>query len=345
MSSVHAHPGSQMTGSMRHYFEFMVNTFSMLLTMGFSNLKIINFGGGLPINYFGDLPGDLIEQYFLQMADCLNNLNFPVDIMVEAGRAITAHSSLVLVEPIDYLRLIPQPRPISYSPKSIEQIKSEWASLSKTNVTKFSLIQRIEWETHVSSVKNSLRKHFFALDNFHEYLSDPIIQSLTTPDFLVIGNFSVFNSACDHVLVNQYFPVISISHLNTQPDTMARLVDITCDSDGELSNYYVRSHPQPLSTKDGYPLTSPHPFVINGVPIHLPVMGNYFAVLLLGAYQDIIEFDHNLIGDLPDVELSIKKTHWEVSITSQGEPIQDILKEVGYSLHDKRTPYLNGSSS
>jgi len=47
-------------------------------------------------------------------------------------------------------------------------------------------------------------------------------------------NFSVFQSLPDHWALDQLFPVIPIHRLNESPTRRATLVDITCDSDGEV---------------------------------------------------------------------------------------------------------------
>ena len=88
------------------------------------------------------------------------------------------------------------------------------------------------------------------------------------PDFITTGNFSVFNSACDHVLIKQYFPMIPVENLHVQPDTVVRLVDITCDSDGEISIFTpTYSEEKKLFTKDFYQLTADSRVEIRGFPV------------------------------------------------------------------------------
>ena len=52
-----------------------------------------------------------------------------------------------------------------------------------------------------------------------------------------ICNFSVFQSLPDHWALDQLFPVLPIHRLNEFPSRKATLVDITCDSDGEVEKF------------------------------------------------------------------------------------------------------------
>jgi arginine decarboxylase-like protein len=73
------------------------------------------------------------------------------------------------------------------------------------------------------------------------------------------------------------------------------------------------------------------------------VQESYFVIALTGAYQDVIEMDHNLLGDLPDVKILLTDDDkWRITWTTGAEPIEKILEHVGYSgMHDHEDPYMS----
>jgi arginine decarboxylase len=103
-------------------------------------------------------------------------------------------------------------------------------------------------------------------------------------------NFSVFQSLLDHWALGQLFPIMPISRLNERPTREATLVDITCDSDGQINKFIdlrdVRDT-LPLHQLDG---KNP------GEPYHL-------GFFLMGAYQDIMGDLHNLFGRVNEVHV------------------------------------------
>ncbi len=355
---IHAHPGSQVTDldGLKDYAQFMRDVYFDLRRQGFLNLNIINFGGGLPIDYKGRLPVNFFDLYFHTILgtvlDGIEEKNHP-NIMVEAGRAISALSSIVIVhileteepnvpkKPLPFeelLKLLDLEHPSEV--KTPSSILSIWSCLKKKE-PKFSTITDLNWrETHILQLKRQLRSRFLHSDGFSDWLEEA--EEILMPDVKVLGNFSVFNSACDHVLVSQYFPVIPINHLLHQPETLVRLVDITCDSDGELSNFITAPSPPNLWTLDGYPLCTENEIFFNGIPVPKVdrLAGSYLAIPLVGAYQDIIEFDHNLLGDLPDVLVVEEKGELKTKILTKAESIENLVHQVGYVLNLEDDPYV-----
>ena len=97
-----------------------------------------------------------------------------------------------------------------------------------------------EREMIVGILERATREKLVSM-GIQSFTSDKQIRSFWHPEHIVIGNFSVFNSIADHVLVQQHFPVVPISNLHVHPETTVRLVDITCDSDGEISHFYLQN--------------------------------------------------------------------------------------------------------
>ena len=51
------------------------------------------------------------------------------------------------------------------------------------------------------------------------------------------GNFSIFQSLPDSWAIDQLFPIMPIQRLAEEPGRRAALVDITCDSDGQINKF------------------------------------------------------------------------------------------------------------
>jgi arginine decarboxylase-like protein len=73
------------------------------------------------------------------------------------------------------------------------------------------------------------------------------------------------------------------------------------------------------------------------------IQDSYFVLALAGAYQDVIEMDHNLLGDLPDVELRLDENdNWVLTWLAGAESMEDILEDVGYrDLDIDEDPYMS----
>jgi len=52
-----------------------------------------------------------------------------------------------------------------------------------------------------------------------------------------IGNFSVFQSVPDFWAIKQLFPIVPVGRNNEKPTIYGTIVDITCDSDGEIDKF------------------------------------------------------------------------------------------------------------
>jgi arginine decarboxylase len=102
-----------------------------------------------------------------------------------------------------------------------------------------------------------------------------------------ICNFSVFQSLPDHWALDQLFPVVPVHRLHERPTRRAKLVDITCDSDGTVDKF--------IDLKD----------IKEALEVHALKPGEpyYLAFVLVGAYQDTMGDMHNLFGRVHEAEV------------------------------------------
>ncbi|MDD3387020.1 MAG: arginine decarboxylase, partial [Prevotella sp.] len=99
------------------------------------------------------------------------------------------------------------------------------------------------------------------------------------------------------------------------PTRKATLQDITCDSDGKISNFVSSSHithVPPLHT-----LRKNEPY--------------YLGVFLVGAYQEILGDMHNLFGDTNAAHISVKDGHYHIDQIFDGETVEEVLEYVQYN--------------
>ncbi|MHA1125943.1 MAG: hypothetical protein ACTSO7_18745 [Candidatus Heimdallarchaeota archaeon] len=360
LTTLHAHPGSQLTilDDFVEYASFMAKIYRLLYEKGMDNLKAIDFGGGMPIDYDNRLDEKFMEKYARIFVEVLSKelaKHQPI-IMTESGRAITALSTIIIVKTIDKYTVFPDGyfdkeimKSISKESdpfkdaKSASEVLKKWMAWEKRKRPFKNLQEFNDYEYITKQLKAFLREKFYSFEDFTKHLDDPLTTALLKPEYTIQGNFSVFNSICDLVLVKQYFPTIPINNLHIQPETIVRLLDITCDSDGEVAIYNAPISTKKLSTKDHFLLTYETPYSLGGFPVGImdEFRDSYFVVPLTGAYQDIIEFDHNLLGDIPDILISFDGKEWHTALVNGAQTISSILADVGYIIEIKDDPYFD----
>ncbi|MHA1962956.1 MAG: hypothetical protein ACW97G_00100 [Candidatus Thorarchaeota archaeon] len=370
VQSILAHPGSQITDieAFEKLGRLLTKLYAELRDMGLSNLENIDFGGGLAIDYTSSHAADFMYRYaYLLVSGVKAQLSEmsgkhpPPNIMIESGRGVTALSTMVIVEALEVRSIFPPVGEGHVSEiaeddenKTLEkirnastlgEIKEIWNIFHKKygslNLSGMKFI--FEQEMVTGNLEDAVRSRLVEL-NLKSYEIEGLVRTFWRPEHIVIGNFSIFNSIADHVLVKQHFPVIPVQDLHVKPQTTIRLADITCDSDGEITQFYRPHTDEVWFTKDNRLLTTPEGKMGEGIPVGSleNVPGSCFVLALTGAYQDAIEMDHNLLGDLPDVELYLQDDgKWSLSWVTGAESIEDLLKDVGYAdINVDEDPYM-----
>ncbi len=368
VSTILGHVGSQITAieDFHGFSKFMTKVFYELKDEGLDRLHRIDFGGGLPIDYTSSHEENLMELYaqsiiggIMEAMKELDERRMPPDVMIESGRGITALYSMVVIKALEVRSVFPPSNGLS---DELEAEKKNWTTkmsqstsftelvdvwnefLSNLSSTTDSLDSLREKEQYIGEMRAEMRRNLARVGS-KSLRSDRIIEDIWHPDYIVIGNFSVFNAAGDYVLVQQHFPIIPIRDLHVRPETTIRLADITCDSDGEISQFHRKDVGEVWFTRDYRPVAMPDQEMGTGIPVGYlkNVQGSYFVITLTGAYQDVIEMNHNLLGDLPDVELILTPEHdWKVTWVSGAQAMDDILEDMGYfgiDIHED--PYMS----
>lgn len=136
-----------------------------------------------------------------------------------------------------------------------------------------------------------------------------------------LTNFSVFRSVPDHWALDQLFPIVPIHHLNKAPTEYATLCDITCDSDGVIDKF-VDLHD-----------------VKQVLELHSLIPGEtyYLALMLVGAYQEVMGNNHNLFGTPHEAHIHIDDEGYLIKKVIRGTTVGEATLGARYErslLHD-----------
>ena len=129
-----------------------------------------------------------------------------------------------------------------------------------------------------------------------------------------LANFSVFRSMPDNWALEQLFPIVPIHRLNKKPTEYATLCDITCDSDG-IVDKFVDLH-DVKHVLELHKLIKDEPY--------------YLAMMLVGAYQEVMGNNHNLFGVPHEAHIHIGEDGYIIKKVIQGATLGDALSAVRF---------------
>lgn len=344
---IHFHIGSQITKirriqtALREASQFYIQ----LHKMGY-NVDFVDCGGGLGVDYDGTRSpnSESSVNYSIQeyVNDCIytfveaanrNGMQHP-NIITESGRSLSAHHSVLVIDVLETASLPEMdeefepnenshplvkdlydiwdnlnPRTMLEDWHDAEQIREEALDLFSHGIVDLQTraeIERMYWSVcrEINSLAKSLKHTPEELKNLDKILADKYF-----------CNFSLFQSLPDAWAVDQLFPIVPLQRLNERPTRSATLQDITCDSDGKITNFVTNrniSHILPVHT-----LRKNEPY--------------YLGVFLVGAYQEILGDMHNLFGDTNAAHITVKDGHYHIDQIFDGETVEEVLNYVQYN--------------
>lgn len=343
---IHFHIGSQISeiNSLKRALNEAGNIYAELRKMGAINLKSINLGGGLAVEYsqfkglnnrnytLNEYANDVV--FVLQGISKQKNEPEP-DIFIESGRYIAA-SHAVLVAPV--LELFSQ----EYTESKLlmkeknPPLVSELYDLYQTIKTNTAIEYLHDAMSHLDSIltlfdlgyvdlqdrSNSeilvhliVKKAIFLLGS-SEYSDLLRIQNEIQERYLV--NFSIFQSLPDFWGIKQNFPIMPIHKLDERPTLSASIWDITCDSDGEIS---FDANNNPLFLHD----------------VDIEKEPYFLGFFLVGAYQEVLGMKHNLFTHPTELTVEISNNgECEIVNILESQNILDILDDLDYDIVDIR---------
>src|SRR5678815_4287874 len=350
---LHFHIGSQIPDILiiKRAVQEAARFYAKLYKMGFE-IQYIDVGGGLGVDYDGSRSAfDSSTNYTLQeytndivyyIGDVCNAEKVPhPDIVSESGRAIVAHHSVLIVEVFGAIEKIRQGVELQYGEnehplvRELFDIKKNIAKLNKLEAFHDAL-ERKEDAHNMFTLGLIDLPDKAKIENLYWEISRDVVQSFSGQAYVpeeirkledslgdqYLCNFSVFQSLLDHWALGQLFPIMPVSRLNERPTRETTLVDITCDSDGQINKFIDLR-----DVRDTLPL---HKLNFNGDGKQDPY---YLGFFLMGAYQDIMGDLHNLFGRVNEVHVFLdpdEPAGYYVEEIIEGTTIVQALDSVQY---------------
>ena len=350
---LHFHIGSQVPDilTVKKAVQEASRFYAKLYKMGFQ-IQYVDVGGGLGVDYDGSRSAfDSSTNYSLQeytndvvyyIADVCNAEKVPhPEIISESGRAIVAHHSVLIVEVFGSIEKTRPGLAFTYGDsehplvKELCDIKKNIAKLNKLEAyhdalerkedahNMFTLgVMELPDKARIENLYWEISQEVVASFKGQAYIPEEILKLEDSLADQYLCNFSVFQSLLDHWTLGQLFPIMPVSRLNERPTRDATLVDITCDSDGQINKF--------IDLRDVRDTLALHPLNTNGEGKQEPY---YLGFFLMGAYQDIMGDLHNLFGRVNEVHVFLdpdEPTGYYVEEIIEGATIIHSLTSVQY---------------
>jgi arginine decarboxylase len=350
---LHFHIGSQVPDILivKRAVQEAARFYAKLYKMGFA-IEHLDVGGGLGVDYDGSRSAfDSSTNYTLEeyandivyyIADVCNTENVPhPDIISESGRAVVAHHSVLLVEVFGSIAKI-RPNECCKCGENEHALVKELLDIRK-NLPRLNKLEAY----HDALERKEDAQHMFTLgmmelpdkakiENLYWEIGRAVADTYKGQAYVpeeirhledslgeqYLCNFSVFQSLLDHWALGQLFPIMPVSRLTERPTREATLVDITCDSDGQVNKFIDLR-----DVRDTLPL---HALNTNGSGMIEPY---YLGFFLMGAYQDIMGDLHNLFGRVNEVHVFLdpdEPAGYYVEEIIEGTTIGQALDSVQY---------------
>ena len=351
---LHFHIGSQLTDIKRikSAMREAARTYAKIHQMQIP-IKYLDVGGGMAVDYDGsrtsfessanynaqEFANDVI--YVIKTVCDDESVPHPT-IIQESGRYLSAYHAILVTNVQDEIETVVEDlTPLVITPDDppvVKELHDLRESITAKNYREYyhdALEQREELFTMFNLGLISLEARgkgevFFwdvceRADQFAQqkkYVAEEFddLRRLLCAKYLT--NFSVFRSMPDNWALEQLFPIIPIHRLNKKPTEYATLCDITCDSDGIVDKF--------VDLHDVKPVLELHKLE-KGEPY-------YLAMMLVGAYQEVMGNNHNLFGVPHEAHIHIGEDGYIIKKVIQGATLGDSLATVRFDaaqLHDQ----------
>jgi arginine decarboxylase len=352
---LHFHIGSQLTDIKRikNAMKEAARTYSKIRQMEIP-IEYLDVGGGMAVDYDGsktsfessanynaqEFANDII--YVIKTVCDDENVPHPT-IIQESGRYLSAYHAILVTNIQDEIETVVEDiaDPISVSvddPQVVKELFDLRETLNGKNYQEYyhdALENREELFTMFNLGLISLedkgkgevlfwdiceKADFYAQQK--KYVSEEFndLRRLMCAKYL--ANFSVFRSMPDNWALEQLFPIIPIHKLNKKPTEYATLCDITCDSDGIVDKFVDLHDVKPVL--ELHKLEKKEPY--------------YLAMMLIGAYQEVMGNNHNLFGTPHEAHIFIGEDGHIIKKVIYGDTLGDAISSARFDsvqLHDQ----------
>ncbi len=351
---LHFHIGSQLTDIKRikNAMKEAARTYAKIRQMKIP-IEYLDVGGGMAVDYDGsrtsfessanynarEFANDVI--YVIKTVCDDENVPHPT-IIQESGRYLSAYHAILVTNVQDEIETVVEPHDAEMKldandPQIVHELHDLRDTINAKNYREYyhdALENRDELFTMFNLGLISLEAKgkgevlFWdiceAADKFAQlkkYVAEEFdeLRQLMCAKYLT--NFSVFRSMPDNWALEQLFPIIPIHKLNKKPTEYATLCDITCDSDGIVDKF--------VDLHDVKPVLELHKLV-KSEPY-------YLAMMLVGAYQEVMGNNHNLFGMPHEAHVFIGEDGYIIKKVIYGATLGDAVGSVRFDpeqLHD-----------
>jgi len=345
LKMIHFHIGSQINdiSPLKKAIREAGNIYADLIKMGAKNLKAINIGGGLAIEYsqwedkrdknysIEEFSNDVV--YLLKEISNKKQVPMP-DIFTESGRFIASPSTILIAPVIELFSQEYNEKSLKLKEKNpdlVEELVDLYKSINENNYIEYfhdaldhfeslltlfdlGIIDLIDRSNSEILVHLIIKKaiNFASLKGFKNKDLKSINEKFQEK---YLANFSIFQSLPDFWGLGQRFPLMPITHLNKNPNRSATIWDITCDSDGEI------------------PFSKEYPIYLHDIDLEKEKY--YLAFFLVGAYQEILGMKHNLFSYTNEAIVNFdSEGNYEIEFLEPTQKIRDILIDLDYDIDE-----------
>lgn len=343
---LHFHIGSQITQIKRVKagVKEAARVYAKIRKMGI-DVDHLNVGGGAGVDYDGSKTSfESSANYTMQ--EFANDVIYTIkgvceeenvpepNVITESGRILVAYHAMLITNIIDEIETVQGIHNITLTddePQVINELNDLYKTMTSKNFLEYyhdalehkeelftlfdlgfvNLEERAKGETLFWEVCDRAN-NFAKLSQLKSEEFDDLRKLLSAK---YLCNFSVFRSVPDHWAIDQLFPIIPIHKLNEIPTDTATLVDITCDSDGVVDKFVdLHDVKEVLEVHD---LKPNEPY--------------YLALMLIGAYQEVMGNFHNLFGTTNEAHVLVSGDgDYHISRIIPGSQVGDMLSFAKY---------------
>jgi arginine decarboxylase, biosynthetic len=350
---LHFHIGSQLTDIKRikNAMKEAARTYAKIRQMGMP-IDFLDVGGGMAVDYDGsrtsfessanynarEFANDVI--YVIKTVCDDENVPHPT-IIQESGRYLSAYHAILVTNIQDEIETVVEDITPMKIEKADPQVVREMHDLRETINAKNYREYYHDALEHREDLFQMFNLGLITLEDkgkgevlfwdiceradqyaqLKKYVSEEFDELRRLMCAKYLANFSVFRSMPDNWALEQLFPIIPIHKLNKKPTEYATLCDITCDSDG-IVDKFVDLHD-----------------VKHVLELHKLEKGEqyYLAMMLVGAYQEVMGNNHNLFGVPNEAHIFIGDDGHIIRQVIYGTTLGESLLTVRYDtdqLHD-----------
>ena len=345
---VHFHIGSQICDIrvIKDAVREGARYYTKLRKMGLG-VEYLDCGGGLGVDYDGthtavessmnyNLREYVADVVYSVQEVCKQEKVPEPNLITESGRSMVAHHAVLVVNvfgsieagatPIEF-RETPDEHQVvrelrealkSLNPKNIAESFHDGQQHLEESFTLFKLgYLGLEDKAKVEHLYWRLCIEIGKLLPKAKFVSEDLLEMQKALNDQYLCNFSLFQSLPDSWAIGQLFPIMPLHRLAEEPTRRASLVDITCDSDGKITNFAC------------------HRSAGGTLPVHaLDGKPYYLGFFLMGAYQATMGDIHNLFGRVNEVHVfqdPAEDKGYYIEETIQGQTVRDVLTGIQYS--------------